>query len=1060
VAEPLSNRAWSVPLVGRTGARAALRRWRTEASEGRFRVAAVTGPAGIGKSRMLAWVVDEHRRRGGAVWLGRCSPQRSPPFAPFVAALGERWPGLPRGASERPPHLAGSLDQPEPALHLVRAVAEVVIAEAEARPLVLALDDLQWADPGTLDLLEQLVYLLAARTGGCRVLVTMTARPPEPGGGTAEVLARVAREPAFRALALDPLDEVEVHELLRRLSGRPPDRRLVQRAHEASGGNPLGAVAAAEAGRVPDGTARPIVASEVAALGGAALRVALALAVDDRPTAISQVPSASGLAPDEAGEALDELDRARLVSFSESGDRCEVTSAHVMEAVLGRATTRERQAAHARIAALRRAGDGGEPDLVALAHHLERAGQHGAAELRAVARPAADRAFAAGAWGWAARLYELAIEEARSTAPGDVASLEERAGLACFRDFDTPRCEQHLVAAAELAQARGDLVVAGRAALWLLRRRFTSGTEAIGHLIDVTLLDRVLNAEDVPPDLRAQAHGLLAEMAFQANDLELAREHAAAATALASEVGEDLVGFWVATSEGLARLGVLELDEAAHAFREADGCVRRSGQDFVRAAGASRWAATEVLRGDLATADQLAGQAAADALEAANWSEHGLAESVRAVVAALRGRFDDHDDHAELAQVSCGRSSTTFTPLILLPVVAWGRAARGDRDGAARALADLDAAGGRSARYRLALEVMTEDVETVQKELVGYEWRACPSALTTYDAGAHAAQLELAIAVREDALVRAGCRLFEDLHARGVRSVSEWPVLVPRLVAEAKACLGERDDALRWCDEAERLAAAVGARVESARLAVLRAGLLLPSGDDGSVRTAVDLIDRATREFDALGMLRFARVAQQLFDLPPVVVDGAARHLRPRAVLFTDIVDSTAWNVRLGDDHWLVLMAEHNRLARREVRRSRGTVVKTMGDGIVAWFPQARDAVDCATSLQEAFEEFGQAHPDTPIRIRCGVAVGEVFDLDGDVAGLAVTQAARICAAAGASQVLTSEAARRLDDSGTRRYQPLGSVHLKGLPAAVPLFSVEPRREAAVASSEGGQAWG
>jgi class 3 adenylate cyclase len=1043
--------------VGRTGARAALRRWRIDASEGRFRVAAITGPAGIGKSRMLAWAVDEHRRQGGTVWLGRCSPQRSPPFGPVVAALGDRWPGLPDAAGERPLHLAAALDQPEPALHLVRAVAEVVATEAAARPVVLALDDLQWADPGTSGLLEQLVYLLAARAGGARVLVAVTARPPEPGGAAATVVGRVAREPAFRALSLDPLDEVEVHELLRRLTGRAPDRRLVQRVHETSGGNPLGAILAAEARGGHDGSTRPALTSEVAALDAAAFSVVLALAVDDRPTAMADLPAASGLLPDETAEALDELDRGHLVAFTPD-DRCEVASAHVIEAVTLRATLRERQAAHGRIAALRRSPAGTEAELIALAHHLERAGPVAAAELRAVALPAADRAFAAGAWGWAARLYEVAIEEARSSAPGAVAALEEKAGLACFRDFDTPRCEQHLMAAAELAGAQGDPVVAARAALWLLRRRFTSGTEAIGHLVDVSLLERVLTAADVPADLRAQAHGLLAEMAFQANDLTLARQHADEARSLATEVGEDFVGFWVATSEGLARLGVLDLDEAARAFQEADGCVRRSGQDFVRAAGASRWAATEALRGDLDTADRLAAQAAADALDAANWSEHGLAESIRAVVAALWGRFDDHDDHAELARVSCGRSSTTFTPLVLLPVIAWACAARGDRDGVTRALEDLDAAGGRSARYRLALALMTEDVEAVRKELVAHEWRSCPPALTTYDAGAHAAQLELAIAAREEDVVRAGCRLFEELHARSGRSVSEWPVLVPRLVAEAKACLGERDDALRWCAEAERLAAAVGARAESARLAVLRAGLLLPSGDEGSVRAAVDLIDRATREFDALGMLRFARMAQQLFDLPPAA-GGAGRPLRPRAVLFTDIVDSTAWNVRLGDDHWLVLMAEHNRLARREVRRWRGTVVKTMGDGIVAWFPHAGDAVDCAVSLQGAFEEFGHAHPDTPIRIRCGVAVGEVFDLDGDVAGLAVTQAARICAAADASQVLTSEAVRRLDGTGERDYRPVGRVDLKGLPAAVALFSVERRREAAVASSEGGRTW-
>jgi predicted ATPase len=100
------NRAWSVPLVGRTGPRAARRRWRTEAAEGRFRLVAVTGPPGIGKSRMLSWVADEHRRRHGVAWLGRCSPELSPSFAPVVAAMGPRWPALPDAPRDGSVHLA------------------------------------------------------------------------------------------------------------------------------------------------------------------------------------------------------------------------------------------------------------------------------------------------------------------------------------------------------------------------------------------------------------------------------------------------------------------------------------------------------------------------------------------------------------------------------------------------------------------------------------------------------------------------------------------------------------------------------------------------------------------------------------------------------------------------------------------------------------------------------------------------------------------------------------------------------------------------------------------
>jgi class 3 adenylate cyclase len=271
----------------------------------------------------------------------------------------------------------------------------------------------------------------------------------------------------------------------------------------------------------------------------------------------------------------------------------------------------------------------------------------------------------------------------------------------------------------------------------------------------------------------------------------------------------------------------------------------------------------------------------------------------------------------------------------------------------------------------------------------------------------------------------------------------EWPCLVPRLLAEAAASLGEVDAALTWAGRAEQVAAAAGAQVELARLAVLRAGLLLTRNDDASVRTAVELIDEATRAFDAMGMLRFARQAQRLFDLPPPV-DAAARSLRPRAILFTDIVDSTAWNARLGDDHWLVLLADHNRRARASVRRDHGVVVKTTGDGVCAWFGAVTEAVDCAQALQRGFEEFRDTHPETPIRIRCGVALGDVYDFDGDLAGLAVTEAARVCAVAGGDQIVVSAAVAHGDEDGEHVYTSLGDHDLKGLPGLSALFAVGP----------------
>jgi class 3 adenylate cyclase len=1016
---------------------------------------AISGPTGIGKSRLLDWTADEMRRRGALVCIGRCAPGLSHPLGPIIGALGALGARLPLPVAPARDGLepAAATDQPE--LGLVRALADLLLREAADRPVLLALEDIQWAGPATLSGFEQLAYILAASGSGTPIAVALTHRPLDGGDeAAAGTLARLAREPAFRALTLDPLSEVEVYELMRRLAPDASDPRLARHVYDTSHGNPLVAIVATDdaiaTGDGPRLPGRPspaespddVLARRFAQLSAAAVGVVRALAVGGGSALLRDVAAIAGLPDEDALCGLDELERAQLVRLGRT--RGELTYSEVGERALRAASSRERWALHGRMADLVAARPMADDDLLELAHHLERAGPTRANELDSVAAPAADQAFAAGAWADAAHLYEIALDAAPTTAlpprePRDEATLEEMAGIACFRDFDAAGCIRHLGRAADLAGAAGDPATAARAALWLVRRSFTSGTTAIGRSVDVTPVEALL-APGTPTDIRAQAHGLLAEVAFQANDLPRAREHAEAAVALAEAAGDEYVRFTVAFAQGLADLGVLDAGAAAAGFLEADACIRRGGQPFQAGAGATRLAAAEVLRGDLAAAERAASTGGAGALRVANWADHAMAHAMSTIVAGLAGRFDDQEDHAELSRISCGRSATTFPPLLLHPAIAWGRAARGDIDGALAALGDLDAAGGRSARYAAAMALTADDPGALG-DVADHEWRAHPGVLTAYDAGAHAAQLELALAAGVREQVAAGLPLFEDLHRRGVRFVLEWPVLVSRLIAEAHACLGHADEAADWVRRARREATAAGARPEVARLDVVEAGLLLARGEDEAVRCGVELIEQATASFDALGMLPFVRRAQRLFDLPPAI-DSTGRRLQPRTVLFTDIVDSTAWNVRLGDDHWLVLLAEHNRLARLAVRERRGAVVKTTGDGICAWFADATDAIDCAESLQGSFDEFTTTHPDTPIALRCGLAVGDVFDFDGDLAGLAVTEAARICAVAAGGQVVTSAAVVHDDRQPRRRYREIGSHLLKGIPDAQPLYEV------------------
>ena len=79
------------------------------------------------------------------------------------------------------------------------------------------------------------------------------------------------------------------------------------------------------------------------------------------------------------------------------------------------------------------------------------------------------------------------------------------------------------------------------------------------------------------------------------------------------------------------------------------------------------------------------------------------------------------------------------------------------------------------------------------------------------------------------------------------------------------------------------------------------------------------------------------------------------------------------------------------------IERRRGRIVKGTGDGLLAEFASAVDAVECATDIQAAMEEWESGEPQEPrIRFRIGINVGDIIVRDGDIYGDGVNVAARI----------------------------------------------------------------
>jgi class 3 adenylate cyclase len=160
----------------------------------------------------------------------------------------------------------------------------------------------------------------------------------------------------------------------------------------------------------------------------------------------------------------------------------------------------------------------------------------------------------------------------------------------------------------------------------------------------------------------------------------------------------------------------------------------------------------------------------------------------------------------------------------------------------------------------------------------------------------------------------------------------------------------------------------------------------------------------------------------------PIEERGTGRVVRDRqcvAVLFTDIVDSTAHLVAAGDERWRDILDMHDRVAHRRVHDHRGRVVKSTGDGVLAVFPAAGDALAAARALAEALAPLS-------LQIRAAIHVGEVeVRGDGDIGGINVHVAARLLATAGTGDiVLSASAAGAVAEATTH----VGDAELRGVP--------------------------
>ena len=154
--------------------------------------------------------------------------------------------------------------------------------------------------------------------------------------------------------------------------------------------------------------------------------------------------------------------------------------------------------------------------------------------------------------------------------------------------------------------------------------------------------------------------------------------------------------------------------------------------------------------------------------------------------------------------------------------------------------------------------------------------------------------------------------------------------------------------------------------------------------------------------------------------------------IRDIAILFTDIKGSTALYQRIGDLNAYELVQQHFDWLREATVRHGGAVVKTIGDAVMAAYPDAARAVAAALDMRAAAERFNQGQPDRPVSLKIGIhhgaAIAVTLNDELDYFGQTVNIAARVQAMADAQEICVTEEVWPIPACKTSSH-PTGRAH-------------------------------
>ncbi|MFI0483491.1 ATP-binding protein [Actinomadura sp. 9N215] len=863
-------------LIGRDHPAGVLRAEIGRAADSHGGLVLITGEAGIGKTTLVTEAVEEARRQGALVLSGSCWDSDSAPgYWPWVqvirslrrVAAPEEWAEVEGATAGGLSVLLGESGTGDPAegFRLYDAVTTALVSVSQCRPVVVVLDDLHWADPASLKLLE----FAAQHTWFERLLLVGTYRDVEVEWAEHPLRSRMLTLVAkATTVTLTGLDRDAVGALMSRTAGRPPDDGLVTEVHRRTGGNPFfveqtarlwrsgGSVTAIAPG------VREALRRRLSLLPAAVTRLLTDAAVLGREFH-RQVLAACAAAPvASVDRLLDQASSARLVT-SLGGGRFAFAHDLVRETLY---ESLDEDAARRRHAAVVEAVDAApalrDKMLVTeLARHAHLSGDEletaRAVELlEAAARDAGDRL----AFEEAAGHYRRALERAGpdSTAGLRVALDLGRQLRALGDHDDSRRIFDETVTA---ARSFGTPEMLARVALGLY------------------LYDEDAERAALKVDLLHEARDLLVSTGKASGDEvpagpgssdRLAQELAVQLGSAAEEAGDDEAlsfSLWARHALIWGPGTAVEREALTRAMTEVG---RRTGDHVMEHfAGSLRWVAL-LEQGDPRFLDQYHEFVAqAERNGRPRFSLASIAD--QSIITGFLGRFDAADDLLDQAD-----AFGTLLPgewAIMFRHLRWAlRLLEGrfdDSDAVHRALTDV------AHPYARLLEALTAvqrgEVDAALAHVQRYEDVAEPYPPTIMPMWLRL-KAQVAAALRDP--VRCAKARADLAPYAGLWAVSMWGCDIggPMIHWSALADLAEErwDDAIAGFTEASRSADLLKSRPWSAEARSRLAEALLGRGGPGDAEAAAELLDEAARVAAEIGMRHVRQRVQELRAEPAV----------------------------------------------------------------------------------------------------------------------------------------------------------------------------------------------